>query len=224
MFDLRDGQKRCIISLKNIFYTTRRSNTSHKTNYLSFFSLRNQTLNFHNWHLFCILQNSKNVAFPMISPISPQTLEFSKPNYDEIQIGGFDFSGSFIWERFSNPHQLDFNPQDLIPSPIAPSEAFVINKNYFWEIGAYDGGMTGWGSESLDLSFRIWMCGRGKILMAPCSIVGHITRDDYLMTNDSLARNAFRVSEVWFDPYQKYAQFHHPQIQSHAARHKKKCQ
>ena len=27
------------------------------TNYLSFFSLLNQTLNFHNWHLFCVLQN-----------------------------------------------------------------------------------------------------------------------------------------------------------------------
>ena len=43
-----------IPSLKNLFHPTRRSNTSHKTNYLSFFSLLNLTLNFQNWHLFFV--------------------------------------------------------------------------------------------------------------------------------------------------------------------------
>ena len=57
MFDLRVGLKRFITSLKNYFNPTRGSNTSHKTNYLSFFFLLNQTLNVHNWHLFCVLQS-----------------------------------------------------------------------------------------------------------------------------------------------------------------------
>ena len=55
-----------ITSLKNLFYPTRRSNTSHKTNYLSFFSLLNQTLNFHNWHLFCILSYTECGKFWVI--------------------------------------------------------------------------------------------------------------------------------------------------------------
>ena len=44
MFDLRVWLKIFITSLKNLFSPTRRSNTSNKTNYLSFFSLLNQTI------------------------------------------------------------------------------------------------------------------------------------------------------------------------------------
>ena len=55
-FDPRVGLKRFFTLLKNLFNPTRRSSTSHKTNYLSFFSLLNQTLNFQNCHLFCALQ------------------------------------------------------------------------------------------------------------------------------------------------------------------------
>ena len=56
MFDPQVGLKRFITWLKNLFGPTQRSNTSHKTNYLSFFSLLNQTLKFNNWHLFCVLK------------------------------------------------------------------------------------------------------------------------------------------------------------------------
>ena len=36
------------------------TNTSRITNSLPLFSLPYQTLNFYNWHLFCVLQNSKS--------------------------------------------------------------------------------------------------------------------------------------------------------------------
>ena len=46
-----------VTSLKNLFNPTQKSNTSHNTNYLPLFSLLNQTLNFSNCHLFCVLQH-----------------------------------------------------------------------------------------------------------------------------------------------------------------------
>jgi polypeptide N-acetylgalactosaminyltransferase len=44
---------------------------------------------------------------------------------------------------------------------------FTINREYFYEIGAYDPGMEVWGGENLEMSFRVWQCG-GKVLIHPC--------------------------------------------------------
>ena len=44
---------------------------------------------------------------------------------------------------------------------------FTINREYFYEIGAYDPGMEVWGGENLEMSFRVWQCG-GKVMIHPC--------------------------------------------------------
>jgi predicted glycosyltransferase involved in capsule biosynthesis len=39
-------------------------------------------------------------------------------------------------------------------SPTMPGGLFAANKKYFYDIGSYDDGMTYWGVENLELSFR----------------------------------------------------------------------
>lgn len=36
---------------------------------------------------------------------------------------------------------------------------FAMDREYFFEIGAYDPGMDIWGAENLEMSFRVSICG-----------------------------------------------------------------
>lgn len=100
---------------------------------------------------------------------------------------------------------------------------FAIDRKYFHRLGAYDEGMESWGSENLEMSFRVrkrvwgefflialfkvWMCG-GTLEIIPCSRVGHIFRRSrpYDEPSDAMKmlRNQLRLVHVWLDDYKKY--------------------
>lgn len=43
---------------------------------------------------------------------------------------------------------------------------FSIDKEFFYELGAYDDGMIIWGSENLEMSFRVGrLCGGSNVLV-----------------------------------------------------------
>ena len=122
MFFVSVGLKSFITSLKNLFNPTRRSNTSHKTNYLSFFSLLNQTLNFRNWHLFCVSQNDVDKMN------CPQLLcDNNRDNDDECDAKTFeDFEMDF--EAFRNEND-NLNDIDLEDNFLKSQLKFIVDGN-----------------------------------------------------------------------------------------------
>ena len=50
-----------------------------------------------------------------------------------------------------------------------------MKKSWFLQLGGFDPGMRVWGSEQIELSLKVWMCG-GVVEMIPCSYVAHIYR------------------------------------------------
>ncbi|XP_006825773.1 N-acetylgalactosaminyltransferase 7-like [Saccoglossus kowalevskii] len=126
--------------------------------------------------------------------------------------------GAFDWEFFYKrvpitEEEVKRRKHQTEPyrSPVMAGGLFAMDKEYFFEMGAYDPGLQIWGGENYELSFKTWMCG-GELLWVPCSHVGHIYRihgrPPYTFPNGTLGtyqqKNYLRVAEVWMDEYRDY--------------------
>ena len=117
----------------------------------------------------------KSVVCPVIDVIGDKNLEYSVGNPYYFQVGGFTWSGHFTWIDIPDDYTKN-HPTTAVSSPTMAGGLFAMNKDYFFELGAYDEAMEIWGGENLEMSFRVWQCG-GHLLIHPCSHVGHIFRD-----------------------------------------------
>ena len=154
-----------------------------------------------------IAENRKVLAVPNMDPIDWQTLEYH--NVAGKYVGAFDW---YLVYFYKNIRQEILDSQkhrtDPIPNPIMVGCAHAINRDYFFETGAYDETMEIWGGENIEHSFRLWMCG-GRVEVIPCSKVGHIFKPHLpysfgIHGKYAIQRNLVKVAEVWMDDYKKY--------------------
>lgn len=94
-----------------------------------------------------------------------------------------------------------------IRSPAMAGGLFTIDREFFYNVGAYDAQMKIWGSENIEMSIRLWTCG-GAIEISPCSHVGHVFRSQSPHSfpggaDTVIARNKARVADVWLDEWSK---------------------
>lgn len=147
-----------------------------------------------------ILADHRTVVCPLIDVVNQATFAYTAQDH-----GG---RGAFDWRLFYKrlslrPHEQSRLP-DPFPNPIMNGGLFAMSRDFFWELGGYDEGITIWGGEQYNLSFKIWMCG-GRMLDAPCSRVGHIFRHSPKgrpsVKGDFLSKNYKRVASVWMGEY-----------------------
>ncbi|CAO1393138.1 unnamed protein product [Diamesa serratosioi] len=156
---------------------------------------------------------------PLLEPIALNPKASTTPIIDQFNYLNYEYEtsyvngirGIFAWDfdyRLSSLKRKDRTvPTDPHPNPVMLGCAFAINRQYFWDLGAYDDELQIWNGENYELSFKLWLCG-GELLEAPCSRVAHVFRrhNEYRILDgvDFVARNFKRVAEVWMDDY-KYA-------------------
>ncbi|ELT87486.1 hypothetical protein CAPTEDRAFT_155466 [Capitella teleta] len=157
--------------------------------------------------LLAIEADRTKIVCPLVDVIEFQTFEYRAAK-EELH-GAFDWNLQFIWKDLPE-HEMKrrTSPADNIRAPTIIGGLFAVDRLYFKRIGSYDSGMDIWGSENLELSFRVWMCG-GSLEISPCSRVGHVfrTRIPYGFPNGgkrTIRNNAMRAAEVWLDDYKKF--------------------
>ncbi|KAK3603109.1 hypothetical protein CHS0354_027893 [Potamilus streckersoni] len=120
---------------------------------------------------------------------------------------GFDWRLVFFETYFSAIQLKEKSDTDPLPGVVMVGPAFVVDVQYFKELGTYDSGMKIWGGENLEFPWRVWMCG-GRLIHVPCSRVGHIARpqpyDFPDGRSETEAYNYKRAIEVWMDEYKTY--------------------
>ncbi|EEB13944.1 UDP-GalNAc:polypeptide N-acetylgalactosaminyltransferase, putative [Pediculus humanus corporis] len=155
-----------------------------------------------------ITEDRKTVVCPIIDVISDETFEYITAS--DTTWGGFNWRLNFRWYRVPKREMDRRNNDKTVPirTPTMAGGLFSIDKEYFYELGAYDEGMDIWGGENLEMSFRVWQCG-GTLEIVPCSHVGHVFRDKSPYTfpggvSQIVLHNANRVAEVWMDEWRDF--------------------
>ncbi|KAG7312556.1 hypothetical protein JYU34_000852 [Plutella xylostella] len=118
--------------------------------------------------------NRRVVAVPTQDQINAATLEYSEIVLFETSIGGFDFSGDFLWLPVPGGRQpAPRSKVDPVPSPTMYGRVFAIDRSWFRALGGFEGALADAAGDALQLSLKIWMCG-GSIETIPCSHVGSL--------------------------------------------------
>ncbi|KAL5110329.1 Polypeptide N-acetylgalactosaminyltransferase 5 [Taenia crassiceps] len=149
--------------------------------------------------------NPHSVVCPAIDVISDTTFEYLQST--EKTWGVFSWDLLFDWDVVSPREELrrHHNPAMPIRTPAMAGGLFLIRRDYFYSLGAYDEGMEVWGGENVEMSLRVWQCG-GELLIIPCSRVGHVFRkvSPYSWpggVTHVLHRNRVRTARVWLDEF-----------------------
>ncbi|XP_068617116.1 polypeptide N-acetylgalactosaminyltransferase 9 [Brachionichthys hirsutus] len=114
-----------------------------------------------------------------------------------------------LWCMYIIPPQewLDKGDETApIRTPAMIGCSFVVDREYFGELGLLDPGMEVYGGENIELGMRVWQCG-GSMEVLPCARVAHIERTKKPYNNDIdyyAKRNALRAAEVWMDEYKSH--------------------
>jgi glycosyltransferase involved in cell wall biosynthesis len=150
------------------------------------------------------IKRHRNIStVPIVDDFHPETFEYTV--YGNGHRGVFDWN--FIYKdipRKKDPFESNIRPA---ATPLMLGCTFAINREYFFELGAYDEGLQIWNGENYELSFKLWLCEGGLgVLEVPCSRVAHNFRKinpSRASKTDFIGRNFKRIAEVWLGEYKE---------------------
>ncbi|CAC5387304.1 GALNT [Mytilus coruscus] len=99
-----------------------------------------------------VKKDRKTIAMGVLDYVNAESFEY-RFNEGYMTRYGFDWRLVFF-ETFFRQDQIGATEEDVRPGTIMVGAAYAVDSKYFGEIGAYDEGMTVWGGENLEMSWR----------------------------------------------------------------------
>ncbi|KAL4225898.1 polypeptide N-acetylgalactosaminyltransferase [Mactra antiquata] len=161
--------------------------------------------------LYRMVQQPKSLLCSHIGGIHKETFEFiidHQPPEGRTFDAQFPFFDHVTLDQMFATYSDEYRKQrnhsvEPIPYGTIQGMMMVMRKDFFQQLGGFDPGMKVWGSEQIELSVKVWMCG-GVVEMVPCSTVAHMFRvtpwSAFNDTNDFHSLNKARMTQVWLDP------------------------
>lgn len=127
--------------------------------------------------IFRLVQEPRALLCSHVGQVDDKDFQFRIGDGD-IQV--FPFFDPLNLNQMFAPYRKEFLLQrngsvDPLPAGTVQGMMIVMKTDFFLALGGFDPGMQVWGSEQIELSVKVWMCG-GRVEMIPCSMVGHMYR------------------------------------------------
>lgn len=137
--------------------------------------------------LLPILENPRTVAMQTLDTIGDLDGHERKGAGSGQNFGvvSDSFLFGYVSDRFAETGGRGTErPPTRVPfeTPFAPGSLFAMRRDEFWRLGGYDEGLAVWGGENTEMALKVWTCGfdgngpPGRIVVVPCSRVGHVYR------------------------------------------------
>lgn len=89
-------------------------------------------------------EDYRMVMLPTIDVISNDTFAYVRRSFEKGCASRGIFNLKFQYKSLKSITHL-VNPSKPFETPVMPGNAFAITKTFFWELGAYDAGLDGYG-------------------------------------------------------------------------------
>eukprot|EP01053_Blabericola_migrator_P004468 Blabericola_migrator_1__4467@NODE_238_length_10988_cov_97_569087_g202_i0_p1_GENE_NODE_238_length_10988_cov_97_569087_g202_i0NODE_238_length_10988_cov_97_569087_g202_i0_p1_ORF_typecomplete_len777_score153_22Glycos_transf_2/PF00535_26/1_9e23Glyco_tranf_2_3/PF13641_6/7_7e22Ricin_B_lectin/PF00652_22/2_9e16Glyco_transf_7C/PF02709_14/1_4e14Glyco_tranf_2_2/PF10111_9/8_7e11Glyco_transf_21/PF13506_6/3_3e05GlcNAc/PF11397_8/0_03CDtoxinA/PF03498_14/1_7e02CDtoxinA/PF03498_14/0_04_NODE_238_length_10988_cov_97 len=146
-------------------------------------------------------ESPKSIVFPQIFGLDAEDFTYHRTS-------GIGCWLSWKWNMVEQASLTgELKKTDPIPSASMAGGLFAVRLDWFWEIGGYDELFAMWGSENVEMGFRVWSCG-GRMECTPCARTYHIYRKDgvgYSSPGDAVQRNKLRTARLWMDEWYQIA-------------------
>lgn len=153
--------------------------------------------------IYRLVQQPNALLTSHIGVIDRETFHFSIGRHDQVFIWFDQLTLGEQWvpytEDFIKTRNGSVEPIDYV---LIPGMMVAMRKAFFLQLGGFDPGMEVWGTEHMELSVKVWLCG-GRVEMVPCSRLGHLYRPaPWQRINHNsqyLSKNMLRFILVWMD-------------------------
>jgi len=156
----------------------------------------------------CHVKPKKNWESPIIQRINENYRHVVVPAIPILDGDKWEQKGTAVGFKMMMDWSLGFHwfEDGTDDVPIMSGGLLSISNRWWHESGEYDTGMEQWGSENIEQSLRVWLCG-GEITVARESHVLHLFRPTfpYKIDGSKTKKNKDRLLATWFDQYLPYS-------------------